>query len=165
MRIWDHRVTLQQWCKTSELVVVSTWRQAGSFSLFAIFSCVFQRGALCDQWSTGAVELEWVVVGCWIKGQSVESWKTQTQKSLIKVEEVRALGETAMKHEKQHGVAVQLCFLFPKPEGHYLDTHHWRLHEYFHFHDANDNGIGGPIKAKILKSKSKKKSNYVILFH
>lgn len=86
--IWDHRVILQQWRNTGEVAIVSTWRQAGSLPLLAVFCSVFQGGAVGYQLSAGTVELKRVVVGCWIKRQSVESWKTEETKCRIILNEV-----------------------------------------------------------------------------
>lgn len=80
MRIWDHRVIPQQWCNTCEVAAVSTWRQAGSLPLLAVFCSVFQGRTVGHQLSAGTVELKRVVVGCWIKRQSVESCKTDKNK-------------------------------------------------------------------------------------
>jgi len=72
MRIRDYRVIPRQWG--------ITWRQAGSLPLLAALRSVFQGRALSHQWPAGTVELEGIVVGRWIKGQSVESWGTEHTK-------------------------------------------------------------------------------------
>lgn len=58
-----------------------TWRQTGSLPFLAIFNSVFQRRTLRYKRGTGTAEMKRVVVACWIKGQSVESWKTEHRKT------------------------------------------------------------------------------------
>lgn len=69
----------QQQRNACQLVVVSTWRQAGPLPLLAILTSAFQRGALGTQRPAGAAELQGVVVAGRIEGQRVESWKTQRE--------------------------------------------------------------------------------------
>lgn len=85
-------------CYSCELAV-STWRQVGSFPLLVVFCRGFQGRALRHQWTTGAVELKRVVVGCRIKRQRVESWETQTKRSLITAQAVKALDQRAKRWE------------------------------------------------------------------
>ena len=54
-----------------------TWRQAGSLPLLAVVGSVLQRRTLCHQWPAGAAELQRLVVGRWVKGQRVESWRNR----------------------------------------------------------------------------------------
>lgn len=127
-RIWDRRVILQQWCNTCEVVVVSTWRQAGSLPLLAILGSVFQRRTLCHQWPAGTAELERVVVGCWIKRQSVESWKTQaTHRATFSKwsDGSWPKGGNAVKHEKEKatwGPGASVLFMSKNPVG-FVRTH------------------------------------------
>lgn len=79
LHLWQTMSQMQVTDHACEVVVASTWRQAGPLPLLAILDCAVQRRTLRHQRATGAAEQEGVVVAGWIKGQRVESWKTRTR--------------------------------------------------------------------------------------